>query len=336
MIAYLKSLSFANPLVLYALVLIPLFIAWYIWRNKKLYPKLHVSNGNALFQAPKSALTYLRHLPFALKSLALTALILAIARPQSSLKEEKVTTEGIDIVMVMDVSSSMLAQDFSPNRMEASKKLGLEFIDNRNDDRIGLVVFAGESFTQCPITTDHAVVKNFMAEIQQGVLEDGTAIGMGLATAVTRLKDSEAKSKVIILLTDGVNNSGIIDPTTATETAIQYDTRVYTIGVGRRGMARAPVSRDARGRFIYGDVEVEIDEELLKQIAGQTGGKYFRATSNQKLQEIYSEIDQLEKSKIEVTSVKRYAEQFYGFAGFAGLLFLLDFLLRNTIFRSAI
>ena len=336
MITYLKSIAFANPQLLYLLLLIPFMIAWYVWKNKQRFPKFNLSDATGAFQAPTSMRTKLRHLPFILRMLGLCALIFAIARPQSSLKEEKITTEGIDIVMAMDVSSSMLAQDFSPNRMEASKKLGLDFIENREDDRIGLVVFAGESFTQCPITTDRNVVKNFLKEIKQGVLEDGTAIGMGLATAVTRLKDSEAKSKVIILLTDGVNNSGIIDPTTATETAIQYNTRVYTIGVGKRGMARAPISRDARGRFVYGNVEVEIDENLLQQIADQTGGKYFRATSNQKLEAIYKEIDQLEKSKIEVTSLKRYAEQFYGFAGIAGLFFFLNFLFNNTLFRSAL
>ena len=336
MLNYFNSISFANPQLLYLLALIPLIVAWYVWKHKNLFPRFNFSDTGGAFNAPSSIRVTLRHLPFILQVLGLSALILAIARPQSSLKEEKITTEGIDIVMAMDVSSSMLAQDFSPNRMEASKKLALDFIDNRDNDRIGLVVFAGESFTQCPITTDRSVVKNFMTEITQGVLEDGTAIGMGLATAVTRLKDSEAKSKVIILLTDGVNNSGIIDPTTATETAIQYNTRVYTIGVGRRGMARAPVSRDARGRFVYGNVEVEIDEALLQQIADQTGGKYFRATSNQKLESIYNEIDQLEKSKIEITSLNRYSEQFYGFAGIAGLLFFLNFLFRNTLLRSAL
>ena len=336
MTQYLKSLSFANSDLLYLLILIPIIIAWYIWKNKERFPKLYHSDPSGVFSEKSSFRTHLRHLPFIMRMLGLALLILAIARPQSSLKEDKVTTDGIDIIMVMDVSSSMLAQDFSPNRMEAAKNLGLEFIDNRIDDRIGLVVFAGESFTQCPITTDHSVVKNFMKEITQGVLEDGTAIGMGLATAVNRLKDSEAKSKVVILLTDGVNNSGIIDPTTATETAIQFNNRVYTIGVGKRGTARAPISRDARGRFVYGDVEVEIDEELLKNIADQTGGKYFRATSNKKLQEIYQEIDQLEKSKIEITSLRRYAEQFYGFAGLAGLFLLFEFILRNTFLRSAI
>jgi Ca-activated chloride channel family protein len=234
-----------------------------------------------------------------------------MARPQKTLKEEIVKAEGIDIFMVMDLSSSMLAKDFNPDRLEVSKRVAIEFVEKRPYDRIGLAVFAGESFTQCPLTTDHRVVKDFLASLQCGVLQDGTAIGMGLAAGVNRLKDSEAKSKVIILLTDGVNNAGYIRPLTAAEIAKEFEVRVYTIGVGTIGDALAPMSRRDDGRYVFGMTRVEIDEELLRQIAEMTGGKYFRATSAESLERIYAEIDRLEKTEMEVSVFNRYNEEYF-------------------------
>lgn len=262
-------------------------------------------------------------------------LTVAMARPQNALKEQKVKTEGVDIVIATDVSGSMLARDFTPDRLEASKATAIEFISARENDRLGLVVFAGESFTQCPITSDHNVLKKLVAEIKSGLIEDGTAIGMGLATAVNRLRDSDAKSKIIVLLTDGVNNQGFIDPLTAAETAKEFDIKVYTIGVGKTGTAPYP-QRDIFGRTVLQNVEVQLDEELLKAIAKNTGGRYFRATNNRSLQNIYKEIDKLEKTEIEVTTIKRYKEQFHRFALIAGLLLLLDFLLRHLFFRGMV
>lgn len=261
-------------------------------------------------------------------------LILALARPQLTLKEEEVKAEGIDIMMIMDISSSMLAQDFKPDRLEVSKMVAKEFIDKRDFDRIGLVVFAGESFTQCPLTTDHRVVKDFLDGLQCGLLEDGTAIGMGLASAVNRLKDSEAKSKVIILLTDGVNNSGYIKPITAAEIAQKLNTKVYAIGIGSRGQALSPVSRRSDGRYIFGMANVEIDEKLLNEIARMTRGKYYRAIDQTSLEAVYDEIDSLEKTEMEITVFKRYSEEFRRFLKIALILLLVDTLLRWTVFRS--
>lgn len=278
-----------------------------------------------------SARVKLQPIVFVLRILAFALLVMAMARPQSSLNEENITTEGIDIVLAIDVSTSMLAEDFKPNRIEAAKMTAMDFIDGRPTDRIGLVIFGGESFTQCPITTDQAVLKNQLKNIKEGLVEDGTAIGMGLATAVNRLKNSEAKSKTIILLTDGVNNAGFIDPLTAAEVARPFGIRVYTIGVGTMGMAPYPVQTP--WGIQYQNVEVQIDEELLKKIAEMTDGKYFRATNNNKLREIYKEIDRLEKTKIEVTSIQRYSEEFLGFALLAGLLLVSEVFLRNSLFR---
>jgi Ca-activated chloride channel family protein len=266
--------------------------------------------------------------------MAVVALIIVVlARPQSSNQWEQVSTEGIDIVLCMDVSGSMRAMDFRPNRLEASKNVGIEFVNAREDDRFGLVVFAGESFTQCPMTTDRAVVVNFLKEIDFGVIEDGTAIGMGLATAVNRIKESKAKSKVIILLTDGVNNRGDVGPVTAAEIASGMGIRVYTIGVGSKGNAPIPV-QDMFGRTVTRDMQVEIDEDVLKKIAATTGGTYFRATDNNKLREIYQEIDQLEKTRLDVKQFSKKKEEYFPFLLAAMIILLFEVLLRYTIFRT--
>lgn len=276
----------------------------------------------------------LRSLLPILRMLAFVVLVVALARPQRILQEEKVIAEGIDISLAMDLSSSMLAQDFQPNRLGVSKRVAADFVEQRQYDRVGLVVFAGEAFTQCPLTTDHKVLKAFLNKLECGILEDGTAIGMGLATAVNRLKDSESTSKVVILLTDGVNNTGYQSPLLAAKIAKEYGIRVYTIGVGSVGEARAPVSQRSDGKYILGSVKVEIDEELLRQVAEMTGGKYYRAVDEQSLEEIYASIDQLEKTKIEVTSFKRYSEEYNLFA-FLGILFLFtEVLLRYTVLRA--
>jgi Ca-activated chloride channel family protein len=267
-----------------------------------------------------------------LRSIAFVALVVALARPQSSNISESVDSDGIDIVLSIDVSGSMMAEDLKPNRIEAAKKVAIDFVDKRANDRIGLVIFSGESFTQCPITIDHNIVKEQIDAMKSGMLQDGTAIGMGLATAVDRLRNSKAKSKIIILLTDGVNNTGLIDPSTALEIAKAYKLRVYCIGVGTRGEAPYPVQTPMGIQKQM--VPVEIDEALLKNISTQTGGKYFRATSNNSLSSIYKEIDQLEKSKVEVSSFKHFTDLFLPFALIALLCLALEMLLRYTVFRS--
>lgn len=331
MLNWWNSLAFANPEFFYLLGIIPVLVGWYVWKYNQHYPQVQLPTLEGLGNAGKDWVTKTILVPFVLRMLVIVSLVVALARPQTSLDEEKVTTEGIDIVLAIDISSSMLAEDFKPNRLEASKKVATDFIDDRLNDRVGLVIFSGESFTQCPITTDHSVVKNLMKDVKTGLVEDGTAIGMGLATAVNRLKESEVKSKVIILLTDGDNNAGIIDPATAAEAAIQFGIRVYTIGVGSRGMAPYPFK--TRLGIQYQDVEVKINEELLQQIADMTGGNYYRATGNRSLEDIYEKIDQLEKSKIEVTAYQRKSEQYHAFAAIGGILFLLELLLRYTLYR---
>lgn len=271
-----------------------------------------------------------------LKLLAISMFIIAMARPRMTLKEEVVKADGIDIMMVLDLSSSMLAKDFNPDRLEVSKMVAKEFIEKRPHDRIGLVVFAGESYTQCPLTTDHNILQDFLFSLQTGILQDGTAIGMGLATAVNRIKDSDSKSKIVILLTDGVNNAGYIKPLTAAEIAESFGIKVYTIGVGTMGQAVSPVSRRGDGQYIFGLANVEIDTELLENISEMTGGRYFRAVDRKSLEDIYSEIDRLEKTEIEVTVFKRYSELFRWFL-YSGLLLLLVYLmLRFSIFRTFI
>ena len=279
----------------------------------------------------RSFMTFFRHLPFLLRTFALVMVVLAIARPRSSEEFSKVDTEGIDIVMAMDVSTSMLARDLTPDRINASKDIAIEFISQRPSDRMGIVVFAGESFTQCPLTTDRATLINLMKEVQTDLIEDGTAIGNGLATAVARLKDSDAKSRVVILLTDGVNNSGEVSPQTAAEIAKTYGVRVYTIGVGKEGMAPYPVMTPW-GVQVQ-NMKVEIDEKLLKEVAESTGGRYFRATDNTKLAEIYSEINKMEKAKTTVDSFPVYEELFGSFAVWALLALLLELFLNWFVIR---
>ncbi len=325
-------MTFANPEFLWLLLSIPLLAWWYVRKGRKSYTEIRVPTLRAFESGRSGWKVRLRHLPVLLRVSALALVIVAIARPQTTSEGENVSTEGIDIILVTDVSGSMLAEDFRPNRIEAAKAVAAEFIDGRPNDRIGFVVFAGESFTQCPLTLDHAVVKDLIAGVRSGLIEDGTAIGMGLATAVSRLKDGESKSKVIILLTDGVNNKGVIDPMTAAGIASTFGIRVYTVGVGTIGMAPYPVQTPLGTQ--YRNVPVEIDEELLKKIAVQTGGTYFRATDNDKLKLIYAEIDRLEKTKIEVTQFRRHKEDFYSAGFLAGFLLLGEVMLSLTFFRK--
>ncbi len=328
----MSKISFLNPGFLYLLILLIPAIAWYVLKNKTDRAGMKISALEGFLNVPQTYKHYLQHIIFGFRVLAVTLLIIALARPQSVDKWEDISTEGIDIVMSLDISSSMLARDFKPDRLEASKELATEFISGRSDDRMGLVVFSGESFTQCPLTTDHAVVINMMRDIQTGMIEDGTAIGMGLATAINRLKDSKAKSKVIILMTDGVNNMGEIAPVTAAEIAQSFNIRVYTIGVGSRGMAPYPV-QTPYGRQ-YRNMKVEIDEEVLKDIAEITDGKYFRATDNNQLKQIYQEIDKLEKSKIDVKEFRKKSEEYLLFVIIAGVLLLIEVLVSNTLLRG--
>ncbi len=325
-------MTFANPGAFYLLLLVPVMFAWYVRRGRKQFLNLRVPTLQSFRAGEGGWRVRFRHLPAAMRLLAFSLLVVALARPQTSSEGENITTEGIDIVLVTDVSGSMLAEDFRPNRIEAAKEVAVEFVESRPDDRIGFVVFAGESFTQCPLTLDHDVLRTLIAGVKPGLIEDGTAIGMGLATAVSRLKDSKGISRVIVLLTDGVNNQGSIDPMTAAGIASTFGIRVYTVGVGTRGTAPYPVQTPLGTQ--YRNVPVEIDEELLKNIADQTGGRYFRATDNNRLKGIYEEIDRLEKSKIEVTQFRRHKEDFYtaGFAG--GILLLVEVLLSLTLFRK--
>jgi len=327
------NIEFAYPAFFWALFILPVLVVWYIFRGRKSTSSMTLSGFENLDDRVGSSRIWLRHLLFLLRLAVVTLIIVALARPQSSNQWEQVTTEGIDIVMCMDVSGSKRAMDFRPNRLEASKDVGIEFVNARENDRFGLVVFAGESFTQCPMTTDRAVVVNFLKEIDFGVIEDGTAIGMGLATAVNRIKDSHAKSKVVILLTDGVNNRGDVGPVTAAEIAASFGIRVYTIGVGTHGTAPVPV-QDAFGRTLTRSMPVEIDEDVLKKIAETTDGTYFRATDNHKLREIYQQIDQMEKTRLDVKQFSKKKEEYYPFLLAAMLFLLFEILLRYTIFRT--
>jgi len=328
----MSSIEFANPEYFYFLLLLIPFILWYILKDKNAHASIQVSTVKSFNAAPKTYKYYLRHALIVFRVLAIAFLITALARPQSSNKFENTTTEGIDIVMSLDISSSMLARDFEPDRLEAAKDVATQFITGRPEDKIGLVIFSGESFTQCPLTTDHAVLINLFQDIQSGMIEDGTAIGLGLANAVNRLKDSQAKSKVVILLTDGVNNQGDIAPVTAAELASTFGIRVYTVGIGTMGEAPYPV-QTAFGISMR-NMPVKIDEDVLREIADMTGGQYFRATDNNKLKAIYAEIDKLEKSKIEVRQYSTKSEEFLLFALFGALLLLLEIALRNSILRN--
>jgi Ca-activated chloride channel homolog len=328
----MRDITFAQPEFFYLLAFIPIIIAWYIIKRKKLKPSLKLSTAGFYNIRYKTLRQRLLHLPFALRVFALTAFIIVMARPQTSSKEQSITSEGIDIVLSIDVSGSMLAEDFKPNRIEAAKKVARDFIQGRPSDRIGLVIFAGESFTMCPITTDHTVLINQVNAVKSGLLVDGTAIGEGLATSVSRLKDSQAKSKVIILLTDGVNNVGAVSPVMAGEIAETFGIRVYTIGVGSMGTAPYPVSTPFGTQ--YQNMEVQIDEDVLRQIAQMTNGQYFRATNNNKLNEIYAQIDQLEKTKVEVMEYKKYAEEYLPLLMIGGLLFCTELFFRLIILRT--
>ena len=332
-----EGIYLANPNYLWLFISLPLLIGWYLFNSKKAQPVLKISSLKG-FQQKTNFLGNLQPLLFILRLLSLGLIILAISRPQTmDVSTRTKTNKGIDIVMAIDVSSSMLAQDLKPNRLSSLKRVATSFIDDRMSDRIGLVIYAGESYTKTPITSDRAIVKNALREIRyEGLIEDGTAIGMGLATAVNRLKDSRAKSKVIILLTDGVNNSGFIDPKIASELAVEYEIKTYTIGLGSNGTARAPVGILPNGKFQYGMTKVEIDEELLKTIAKNTGGLYFRATDNKKLEEIYDEINKLEKTEVEEFKYYNYEEKFRPLILLALTLILIEWLARNTIFKSFI
>lgn len=327
----LFDVTFAYPQFFFLFVCIPV-LAYYYWQNSaKNTGVLRFSSIQSFMGLRPTWRMYARHLPFILRLFAITCIIIALARPQSSSKGQNVETEGIDIILAMDVSGSMLAEDFKPNRIEAAKKVAVEFVDSRPNDRIGLVVFSGESFTQCPLTNDHSVLKGLFAIIKSGIVADGTAIGLGLSNAVNRLKESQAKSKVIILLTDGVNNVGSIAPLTAAEIAKTFGIRVYTIGVGTRGYAPYPVQTPFGVQ--YQNMEVQIDEDVMQKIADMTNAKYYRATSNAKLQEIYREIDTMEKTRVSVVEFRRYSEEFFGFVLIATLCIVAEFVLRYLIIR---
>ncbi len=323
---------FEYPKLLWLMVVPALLVFHYIWIELSgRRPHMRVSTSVPWMAGGRSFMSYVRHVPFLLRTFALVMIIVAIARPRSSQEMEKVDTEGIDIILAMDVSTSMLARDFTPDRISASKDIAIEFISQRPSDRMGIVVFAGESFTQCPLTTDRATLINMMKEVQTDLIEDGTAIGNGLATAVARMKDSDAKSRVVILLTDGVNNRGEISPQMAAEIAKTYGVRVYTIGVGANGMAPYPVMTPW-GVEVQ-NVKVEIDEALLTDIAEATGGRYFRATDNTKLAEIYSEINKMEKARTTVDSFPVYKELFGTYALLALLALLLELLFNWFVIR---
>ncbi|TPN84062.1 vWA domain-containing protein [Aquimarina algicola] len=331
------NFTFENPQFFWLFLLLPLAITWYILSRKKQQASLKISTIKG-FKTSGSWITKIKPILFALRLIALSLIITALARPRTvDVSTKTKTTRGIDIVMSIDVSASMLAKDLKPNRLEALKEVAAEFIKGRPNDRIGLVVYAGESFTKTPITSDKSIVLNSLKDVKyDDVLENGTAIGMGLATSVNRLKDSKAKSKVIILLTDGSNNAGFIDPKIASELAVEYGIKTYTIGIGTNGMALTPVAILPDGSFQYGRGKVEIDEKLLKEIAKATKGKYFRATDNKKLEQIYQEIDKLEKTDIEEFKFYNYQEKFRSLVLLAGFLVFIEFLLRYTLFRSFI
>ena len=328
----MSEYSFAYPEFLWLLLLIPVMVIWYVLKQYSRHPALQVPGLQWAEKAPVTVRHYLQHLLFAFRMMVVALLVIVLSRPQSHDQWEEIATEGIDIMISLDISSSMLAEDFKPNRMEAAKNIAAEFISGRRNDRMGLVIFSGESFTQCPLTTDHAVLVNLLREVEIGMIEDGTAIGMGLATAVNRLRNSESQSKIIILLTDGVNNRGAIDPVTAAHIAATFDIRVYTVGVGSRGPAPFPV-QTPRG-VQYQNIEADIDEEVLMEIADITGGRYFRAEDEDKLTEIYREIEQLEKSMIDVMYFTASREEYRAFALIAGLLLVLEWLIRVFWLRN--
>jgi Ca-activated chloride channel family protein len=333
-INYFNDIQFAEKNWFWLMLILPFLTIWYIWRVKKHEGEFNFSSFTLFRGIKSSAKAKFRHTLFILRLFAFALIITALARPQSRSSWKNSKTEGIDIVISMDVSLSMLAKDFKPNRIEVAKEVILDFIDARPNDRIGLVVFGGEAFTQCPLTTDHKVLKNMFPQIKAGMLDQGTAIGLGLAGAVSRIKDSKAKSKVIIFISDGVNNVGEIAPLTAGELAKTYDVRVYCIGVGSKGKALQPVAMYAQGEYEYDYVDVEIDEKVMTDISNLTGGKYFRATNKESLVNIYQEIDKMEKTIISEKSFSNKAEHFLPFALAAAIILLLEFLLRFTLFKS--
>jgi len=330
-----EGIEFLNKELFWLLLLLPLALLWYIFKNKQQTAELKISSLKG-FKITNSWLPKVKHLLFALRMVALAFLITALARPRTvDVSTKTKTTRGIDIVMAIDVSASMLAKDLKPSRLEALKNVASEFIKGRPNDRIGLVEYAGEGYTKTPITSDKSIVLRSLKDIKyNNIIEGGTAIGMGLGISVNRLKESKAKSKVIILLTDGVNNSGSMNPKIASELAVEFGIKTYTIGLGTNGMALSPIGIKSNGRFQYGRVKVEIDEALLKEIAQVTGGKYFRATNNKKLAEIYDEINKLEKTEIEEFKFYNYEEKFRWFVWVAGILLLFELLMRITVFRS--
>ncbi len=330
----LEGIEFAHKEWFWALLLIPAMLAFYVYRFNTNRARVKLPSISFFNAQKKSIKTYAYQGLIALRLIAIAAIIMAMARPQSSSSWQDINTEGIDIVLALDISGSMLAEDLKPNRLEASKNVAVDFISKRPTDRIGLVVYSGESFTQCPLTTDHDVLKNLFLEIKNGMIEDGTAIGMGLANAVNRLKTSEAKSKVVILLTDGFNTTGAIPPLTAADIAKTFGIRVYTIGVGTNGKAPYPVQTPFGVQ--YQQMDVKIDEATLQKIAKTTDGRYFRATDNDKLADIYTEIDKLEKSKIEVTEYKNKTEEFFPWLLLGVCLLGLEFLLKNTWFKAIV
>jgi Ca-activated chloride channel family protein len=326
------NVTFANPQFLYGLLVIPLLVVWYLRRRGQHTSDVRYSSLLPFTKLQPTIREQLRHLPFIMRMIVVALLITGCARPQTTSQGENIYTEGIDIVLVLDISGSMLAEDFRPNRIEAAKVVASDFIDGRTNDRIGLVIFAGQSFTQCPMTLDYRVLKNLLREVRPGVVEDGTAIGMAIAQGVNRLKDSKAKSKVMILLTDGVNNRGEIDPITATQIAETYGIRIYTIGVGTIGEAPYPVQTPFGVR--YQNVPVDVDEKTLRSIAEMTDGQYFRATNNRALREIYGEIDKLEKTRIEVRAYKSYTELFYPWVALGLLTLVIEMLVSRTVLRK--
>jgi Ca-activated chloride channel family protein len=329
---YFKNISFAQPWMLLLFALLPVLAWWYIAKQSRRQASVLISSVDKVKNL-RSWRIMLRHLPAICRLLCIACIIVALARPQTRNDEELVSGEGVDIVLAIDVSGSMLAQDFTPNRMEAAKEVAANFVSNRPTDRIGIVIFSGESFTLCPLTTDQQVLRTQIYNIQSGLLEDGTAIGSGLATSVDRLRSSKSKSKVIILLTDGENNGGQIPPLTAKELAKATGVKVYTVGVGTEGFAQTPMQTQT-GAVVMQKEKVNIDEKLLTQIATETGGRYFRAKDNESLKNIYTEIDKLEKSRIEVTALKRYTEKFFPFAIAALALLLTEIVLRFTLFKK--
>jgi Ca-activated chloride channel homolog len=334
MFNYFNDIQFAEKHWFWLMLLIPLMALWYIFNSKKREGELNFSSFTLLKGVKPSLRARLRHLLFVLRICAFALMIAALARPQSRSSWKDSKTEGIDIIISMDISPSMLAKDFKPNRLAAAKEVLGEFIDARPNDRLGLVIFGGVAFTQCPLTTDHKVLKNMIPAIKVGMVDDGTAIGLGLATSVGRIKESTAKSKVVILISDGVNNTGEIAPLTAAELAETYGIRVYCIGVGSRGKALTPVARYTQDEYEYDYVDVEIDEKVMTEICNRTGGQYFRATNKESLKNIYKEIDKLEKTIISEKSFTNKAEHFIPLALAGAILLLLEFILKYTVFKQ--